>query len=307
MNPALVTPLTLAQAFTKVAFLALILTGLMMQGCASYTKWKVDAVEPSRKGVTVQSVSIAPFAGEGHEIGTNFARLLAGHLEKQNFVEIRQQGAQGQIVGSLDGTAVKIETWREKYKIDGKTHYRYYAKNRKSLTASYTLSAGGQTWSGTYSEEYSDKENSRDSYSAAKAELQSEDNIRRRLMNTLASRIAEDITPFRVRKTYKLKLGDTDNLELGADYAKLGRQEQAMSIFQQVAERTDNNEDRAAALYNIGVILEIRGDFDQAFEKYRSASQFHLEELMYPKAITRLENEIKRRAVVDKQIEALSQ
>ena len=55
----------------------------------------------------------------------------------------------------MDGTGSDIDTWREKYKSDGKTRYRYYARVRKSLTASYTLYANGQSWSGTYSEEYS--------------------------------------------------------------------------------------------------------------------------------------------------------
>ena len=106
-------------------------------------------------------------------------------------------------------------------------------------------------------------------------------------------------------KTYKLKYGDTDNLELGADYAKLGREEQAMSISGR-SPRRPRTMRIVAALYNMGVLYEIRGDFDKAFEAYRDASQFHLEELMYPEAITRLEKEMERRAALDKQMEALA-
>ena len=306
MNPGVVRSSTRQTVFTRAAMACLLAATVLLQGCASYTKWKVDAVEPSRKGVTVRSVSVMPFTGEGESIGTQFARLVAGKLEGQGFVEIRRSGAEGRLEGTMDGTRSDIDTWREKYKSDGKTRYRYYARVRKSLTASYTLHAGGQSWSGTYSEEYSDKESSRDGYNAAKAELASDDAIADWLMNRVADQITQDITPYRVRKTYKLKYGDTDNLELGADYAKLGREEQAMSIFRQITQRTKNDEDRAAALYNMGVLYEIRGDFDKAFQAYRDASQFHLEELMYPEAITRLEKEMERRAALDAQMEALS-
>ncbi|MCK0162354.1 DUF6340 family protein [Marinobacter sp. S6332] len=302
MNTKAEIPSNLTSKYTRACIPLLALIVMVMQGCASYTKWRVDAMEPSQKGIAVESVSIQPFTGEGREHGTTFARLLAGQLTQQGFVKLKQKGAQGHIVGSLDGTRTKYETWREKYKRKGKTRYRYHAKVRKSLTASYTLSANGQTWSESYTEEYSDEESSRDSYSAAKAELKSEARIQRQLMTTLAMKISQDITPYRVRKTYKLKLGDTDHLELGADYAKLGREEQAMSIFRQITERTQNDEDRAAALYNMGVIYEIRGDFNKAFDAYRNASQFHLEELMYPKAITRLESVISKRNQVDKQM-----
>lgn len=306
MNPGISFSIIRGNLLRKTILVILLMATVVIQGCASYTKWKVDAVEPSRKGVAVRSVSIAPFTGEGQNIGTQFARLLAGKLEAQGFIEVRQRGAEGRLEGTMDGTGSKIDTWREKYESDGKTKYRYYARVRKALTVSYSLHANGQVWSGTYSEEYSDEESSRDGYSAAKAELKSDDAIRQRLMNRVADRITQDLTPYRVRKTYKLKYGETDNLELGADYAKLGREEQAMSIFKQITQKTTNDEDRAAALYNMGVLYEIRGDFDKAFQSYRDASQFHLEELMYPKAITRLEREMERRATLDKQIEALS-
>ena len=290
----------------KTILACVLMATVALQGCASYTKWKVDAVEPSRKGVVVRSVSIAPFSGEGQSIGTQFARLLAGQLEELGYVKVVRNGAEGRLVGTMDGTGSKIDTWRNDYKVDGKTHYTYYARVRKSLTASYSLSVGGETWSGTYSQEYSDTESSGDGYRSAKADLPSDDAIRNWLMKTVASRIVQDLSPYKVRKTYKLKYGDTDNLELGTEYAKLGREEQAMSIFRQITQKTKNDEDRAAALYNMGVLYEIRGDFDKAFQAYRDASQFHLEELMYPEAITRLEKEMERRAALDKQMEALA-
>ena len=306
MNPEFSTPSTPKLTLTRTVLTMLMLAGLMTQGCASHTEWKVDAVEPSRKGATVRSVSIAPFTGEGRQNGTEFARILAGYLEGQNFISVQEQGAEGFINGSLNGTGANIETWRSEYKSDGKTRYTYHAKLTKSLTASYTLTTKDRTWSGTYHDEHIEEARSSDGYGAAKSELRSNKTVAGWLMHGLATKIGQDLTPFRSKKTYKLKLGDSDNLELGADYAKLGREEQAMSIFRQVAERTSNDEDRAAALYNIGVLHETRGDFNKAFESYRDASQFHLEELMYPEAITRLEQEIDKRAIVDKQIQALS-
>jgi|AntRauTorcE11898_2_1112593.scaffolds.fasta_scaffold17626_2 tetratricopeptide (TPR) repeat protein len=279
---------------------------LALQGCASYTKWKVDAVAPSQKGVALKSIAPSPFTGESRQDGTSFARLIAGHLDAQRFVEIRQQGAEGKLIGTIDWGRTERDSWRESYEYKKKTRYRYYAKIRKSLTASYNLTANGQSYAASYSADHSREKDSSDGYRDAKSQLPTEEQMKQHLMNELATRISRDLTPYRVRKTYKLKYGDTDKLELGAEYAKLGREEQAMSIFRQISERTSNDEDRAAALYNMGVIFEIRGDFDKAFEAYRNASQFHLEELMYPEAITRLEKEMKHRAVVDQQIKALS-
>lgn len=289
----------------SLSILAITFALLIMQGCASYTKWKVDAVEPSRKGVAPQSISINSFSDIRHREGLVFARLLSGKLQDENFVEIRNRGGEGRLSGALNWGKTERDRWVDKYEYKGETHRTYYSQIKKSLTVSYQLELAGRTYSATYEKKFAEKESSSEGYSKAKAELPSEEAIRAKLMRKAAYEIVKDITPYNVKKTYKIKLGETDKLALGADYLEIERQDQAKEIFRQISEKTKNTEDRAAAIYNLGVIHEANGEFEQAFKAYRDASQMNLEELMYPKAITRLEKEVERRERLNKQMESL--
>lgn len=291
--------------FRVVSVLALISTLFLIQGCASTTKWKVDAVEPSRKGVVPKSIKIGKFSSRNHNDGATFSGLLTGKLQAEGFVDVQQRGAEGHISGSISWGKTKRDTWKDSYEYKDKTNYIYYAKIQKSLTVSYVLNVGGKTYSDTYVKNYSKEKKSSENYSEAKADLRTEESIQSKLMQKIASEIARDITPYRVKKTYKIKLGDSDNLALGADYLKIDRQDQAMEIFRQIANKTKNDEDRAAAIYNQGVIYEARGDLEKAFNAYRDANQLNLEEMMYPKAVSRLELARASQEKLNKQLESL--
>ena len=280
---------------------------LVLQGCANHVEWRVKSLVPSRTGVAVQSVKINPFSGVSEQEGIQFARLLTNRLQHQGYVKIQSNGAKGLLSGNLTWGRTELETWSERFDIDGKTSYQYFAQKRKPLTVSYDFYVNDENYPDSYTKNYSLTQVSSNSYSEAKASLDTEQEIRSWLMTVAVYKIVGNISPHKKLKTYKLKLGDTDNLELGTEYVLLDRLDQALSIFRQIANKSNNKEDRASAVYNQGVIHEVRGDFKKAFSAYRTANQLHPEELMYPESVTRIEEEILNKLILDSQIDIIEE
>lgn len=110
-------------------------------------------------------------------------------------------------------------------------------------------------------------EHSGDSFEAGKRRRYDRGNLIEHAMRKVVRSFVSDITPSRVIE--KIVLDDADAaLKPGVKLAKGGLLDAAWASWQAVL---DANPRSAGAIYNQGVLLETRGDFDEAAAAYRKA------------------------------------
>ncbi len=259
---------------------------------------------PAYKGTTVSSVTVRPFeANYGRSSGMSITTLLKGAIVDAGHIRVVDRGAQGVLGGSLHWSRLQTDSWMDSWTDKkGRTHYTYYYKQQKSVTVNYELRTRSGTVADAYTESFERQYFSPNGPSEARAYALAEHAIDTMLLKTLATRIMRDISPHAERVTFRFKENGNDDLALGVTYAQKGRLDQALSIFRQVADGTIDGKGRAAALYNMGVLYEMRGDFEQAFTQYRDANQFDLREDLYLDALTRIEKRVEQQRAFERQI-----
>ena len=84
------------------------------------------------------------------------------------------------------------------------------------------------------------------------------------------------------------------NVRLGITYLENGRTEQAIGIWEKVVKETSSDKIKAAALYDIGIAKESQDMNQDAFKYYSEANKLDMTNVLYIKAMTRAEQNMKR-------------
>ena len=283
--------------------ISIILLCFMLAACGSATVTGLVDM-PAYKGTTVSSVTVRAFNTNSYRrtSGAAMATLLKGKLSDAGHVRVVNRGADGVLGGALRSSRLESNSWTDsRTDKKGQTHYTYYYRQQKSVTADYELRTRGDTVAGSYTETFERQYFSPNSPSEARSYAWAEQVIDDKLLTALATRIMRDISPHKEQVTFRFKDNGNDDLKLGVKYAQKGRFDQSLSIFRQVADGATDTKTRAAALYNTGVIHEMRGEFEQAFSQYRDANQFDLREDLYLDALTRVEKRVKEHRAFEAQ------
>lgn len=248
---------------------------------------------PSNKGIAISTVSISKFKDNGGNLGEEMRTAIASKISNQGHVRVISMGAEAHLKGSISMGRISHDSWSEEYKSDDEVKRRYYYQVEKSISASYELNQDNRVFNDSYYENYSQTWSSNLSSSDARRQSINESEINSRLIGRIATHITNDITPHKAAREFTFKHGKDANLKIGIKYVEHQRYDQAISIFRQVAENTLDIKDRATATYNLGVIFEMQGQFEKAFEKYRDANQMVLSEEDYITALSRAEKHYK--------------
>ncbi|MBF0219015.1 MAG: tetratricopeptide repeat protein [Gammaproteobacteria bacterium] len=279
---------------------------LLLQGCSSTISVSREINYPSAKGLNIHSITLDRFSSNQNSGADTLRQQIIANLNRDQFVSVVPEGGEGVLTARLQWDDLRHDSWREEHRYKDRISYSYHLKLQRSLTVNYRLTTPdgevGDAISDTFSEEYQSSESQRQANSKAPTNNE----IDLQLLRHIATRIARDIAPHRAAYAFEFHKGKDDNLELGIRYVEKGRNEQAEAIFQQVLQRSPKNEDRAAALYNLGLLQEIAGRYNEAFVHYRDANQMNLKETLYLDALSRIERRVDEEAMFQKQTQQVS-
>ncbi len=273
-------------------------------GACSEVKVASTVDMPAEKGAVVSSVAIRPFVSNQRRAGgAELATLIKKKILKEGHIQVTEGRAEGELRGRLTWDRLRADSWVDSWtNKKGETFHMYIYKVQKTVTADYELRYGLGTVGDVYTETFEEQYSSGNNMSEARARALSEQNINIRLLDRIAERIAWDITPHKALMQFPFKRDGDDNIALGVSYVQKGRLDQALSIFRQTADYTPVIKDRGTALYNIGLIYEMQGEYEKAFDHYRDANQLDLREDLYLKALTRVEKRAKQQQRFKEQI-----
>ena len=313
----------------RLLLLAILAGG--MSGCATVTT-QDDVLMPARKGVVPKTLLIQTFEGGVDSQGDEIKSLISGGLTREAQIPIVTQNPHSVLTGQLTFSS-DTESWTKEKVKQSKSeqlcesgnsgcsstteeikYLVYYYQRTRQLTVNYSLNIDGRLIGGSHSAQDKGTWTSSESAINAKVQAGPENANDATLMQTVANEIVKDISPyhdtvdFNFKKgTSKAKMGGIGsmvgdpNLKLAIKYVQNKRYDQAVSIFQQVADNAILIENRAAANYNIGLILEMKGEYKKAFEYYSNANQMNPSDTTYIKALTQAEERYQMKKAVDLQ------
>jgi tetratricopeptide (TPR) repeat protein len=251
-----------------------------------------------RADVCINSIEVRPFSSNQRNDGTKLAALVKNGIAKQGYIKVVNKGRQTTILtGKLTLGEVKKskpyhrtqETKDERGRkiIKHTYHYRkqlsgsvtYALKKGRVEIASHHFTEGyGRTWTGQTEAE-------------AKARAAPDEQIITSILNALARNIVYAISPHLEIKSFSLSnSGNHPGINLGIQYYKKRRYDQAEKYWHQVIGQTNESKDKASAHYNIGILKVREGKYAQAFERFRQADILAPGNDLYISALTKVED-----------------
>jgi hypothetical protein len=250
--------------------------GILAAGCAPTYSILVDV--PARRAPTgITSLVVQDFVPDGW--GSAFSQELRGRIGGYGFIQTSQTGSGPTLTGQVfvskvrktPGTSVR----QEEEKKGGQKYVRnvttYEMRSQAEVSVSYALVHAGRTLAAaTHAREY-DETSYGSTAAEARANADTDDQIIGALLGPLVDEVARDLSPHKERSKITLRTGAHPGLDQGVQYMKHGRFDQAFDIWDQVAEQAATTEDRAAALYNMGAVREVRREYADAFAMFSKA------------------------------------
>lgn len=233
-------------------------------------------------------------------------------IANENFITVTSQNSDAILKGQLLVEPVKTEKFIDEEPTLTETLISKAVgddgdKNKKKYKISKTL-----TVTGTYSIIYIPEQRkvfadniglkfektwySYNNYEEAISEAPSDENIVSNVLVSVAKQIVQNATPHKKTIRRSLQKGKDERLEIGNTYMVYGRTEQALALWDQVAEQPAHPEDKAKAYYNIGVAMEAQGKYQDAFANFSEASMLDMGNKIYLEAMNRVEKAQKEQA-----------
>lgn len=244
--------------------------------CAPTYPLEID-VPPRKAPADLRQMVVRDFAPPGW--GHGFAQEVRGRLVEEGFVQPVPHGAGAVLEGAVQVSPVRRTpghvTRQQTVEQNGREVTRnvttYTVRSQAEVSVSYRLHRGGRLLaSDTYGRSF-DATAYGSNPNEARANAPTDDAILSSLLLPIVEEVVRDVSPHTVTRELELRIGGHPGLDQGATYMKNGRFEQAFAIWDQVAETAQTAEDRSAALYNMGVVREVRGEYDEAFQMFSEA------------------------------------
>jgi tetratricopeptide (TPR) repeat protein len=250
-------------------FVLLFLVG----ACAS--KVKVDSTMnmPSQSGLALKSIAVGNFSGDRYGVkGSILSAKIKSELIGQGFTSV-DNNSPYILVGEILPSKVERKSWSEKHEGKKETWYSYHASVQQSLSVSFAVILGQKTLtSGSENFSYKKEKDSGENSTKAKSKLLTDAEVVDILIGKAAEYLTKQISPYRAKVNLNYLSGDDDNLDLGIEYVKKSRFEQAYSIFDQVAQNSTNMQDQAKAIHNQGLVKLMQGKHSDAYELMSKAN-----------------------------------
>ncbi len=274
---------------------------ILATGCGPKKySFTIDAPPAYANEYSFKQMKIEPFQSNRRPYGRAMQTLLASRIAREGYVTIVKNGQDCVLAGHVTIGKVHENYRSESYECtkyrDGKSYkstcYTYYCTKKMMANADYTLLAerdGGIVFGDSVAYDFEKTWSSRKSRADVRADALTADQIIDTAMQTMATAIVGTVTPHKETVKRELQEGSDDNIALGITYLENGRVDQAIAIWDQCIDRASSVEDKAAALYNIGVITESRGAYRDAFELYSRANSLMPAEVLYIQSMTRAE------------------
>jgi len=251
--------------------------------------------------IRIDSMAVKPFDTSSRykrQYAIQLKSMIEGSIAKEGFIDITSNSPielQGQITfGNMRTDSYSKETRVIKnWKFDTEKVRKCFYTKKMTITGTYRLwnSAQRTTLIGDSFEIDIDKKwSSKDGCSAAKSKAITDEKLIHSALQDIAEQIVLDVSPHHKNVSRKLQTGTDPNIALGTTYLENGRIDQATAIWKQVILQTANQQDKAAAYYNLGVIKESQGAYKDAFELFSNANMIDVYEELYLKALQRIEN-----------------
>ncbi len=257
-------------------------------------------IEPPESNYIVKRIKIQPFKSNQKNEVIRVMTLIRSGIAKEGYIDVVGHGEECVISGYLNIGKIYKNSRSESYKCtkynsDGDSYkstcYTYYYTKKVTMGIDYTLYSnqdGKIVFGDSINYDFDKTWSSGDSRSEAKASALTDDQIINTGIQEVTMQIVKAVTPHKAVVSIELQEGDK-NVKLGIKYLENGRKEQAISIWDQCIKITKSPKNKAAAYYNIGVIKESLGLYQDAFDLYSKANKLLPEKDIYIESMTRVE------------------
>jgi tetratricopeptide (TPR) repeat protein len=273
---------------------------LVLAGCGKEHQFTVVAPAAYQQNMVFRSLAVEPFTAAQARYGTYLKTLVESGVTHEGYITVSQQKPDAIVSGRLDIGNIDKRSYNQSYKCtkyDQKKKYEttcttYYFTKKATVAGTFSMqstlnrqvaTSGSKTYN--FEKTWSSSSNSTE----AETQAPTDEQVINSLLDQMAGDIVRAITPHKEVIKRKLQTGGDENLKLGVTYLENGRADQAVTIWEQITANTSRNQDAAAAHYNIGVVHESRGKYDEAFKRYSQANQLMPAETLYIKAMTNAE------------------
>lgn len=254
----------------------------------------VDAPAAYPANWNIQAIQVRAF-----DVNSNYHRdearqlqnMIKNGIAQEGYIQALERGGDALIKGDLNIGKLRTDNYRKSYETDDGMRYTYYYTKKLPITGDFSLVDRrsnrvivGDSFSYSFDKEW----RSSDSPSEAKAEAWTNERILHGLLEQISQKIVWTVSPHKETVTRKLEKGSDKSIRLGNKYLENNSPDQAILIWKEVLERSDAPKDIAAAHYNIGVVMEARGEFDKAKSMFEEANLLWPERELYIEARERV-------------------
>ncbi|MGH0029589.1 MAG: DUF6340 family protein [Myxococcota bacterium] len=270
----------------------------VLQGCITLTEdYAVQVDMPARQVERpIDSIAVLDFASNVPGWGPGASQSIRGGLTREGYIRVVDRGSYvliGDVSVGRPETSVEHSSHRVEYEENDvkrvKTVHVYTFRKKLTSALSYQLRAGAETVAANTFTMHYDESFARDSAAAARAAAPSDANIIGMQLGAMANLVVFDVSPHSEQRTLKFEIGSHAGFRQGMAYLKNGRQDQALDLWQQVADQATEPKEKASALYNIAIVLELRQEYASAFDLLGEADFLVPGNDRYIQAMTRVE------------------
>lgn len=274
---------------------------ILMTACSPKTySFDIDAPPKYTTQDVFKTMKVESFQSNKRAYQQSLTNMIETGIAKEGYIKIVQNRADATLKGTVEIHPIRTNMDSNSYecekKINGKkvkrTCHSYTYKKENEITINYSLLNNKNNtvvFGESLTESFKESWYSSESSSNARSKAKSDSSIINELLQKLAKKVAQAVTPHKETISRELQDGDDDSVELGITYVENGRLEQALSIWDQAITQANSKESVAAAYYNIGVIKESQGRYQDAFNLYSKANTIFPQEVLYIQAMTRTE------------------
>lgn len=271
---------------------------MLITSCAPTTH-TFTTVAPAKHSMAFETITINPFqvgSHRGSTYGEQLKQMLENTIANEGYLRV-VTSSPITLNGNLNISDIRTDSYTSTAKRtygSGKTEtvtYHHYIK-KLTITGNYSLfdQSTNRTITGDTICANLERKKSAEKSSQARAALPTDEEMVSVALTQITNDIVAAVSPHQQTVSRELKTGKDSNIALGITYLRNGRTDQAVAIWTQVIQQSMNAKDRAAACYNIGVVEESQGNYQNAFEYFSTANSLDITEELYMKAMTRVEN-----------------
>ncbi len=242
----------------------------------------------------IQSIQVQAFdvnSSHHRDEAKQLQHMIKNGIAQEGYIRALETGGDALVKGDLTIGKLQADSYRNSYETDDGIEYVYYYTKKLPVTGNFSLidqKSNRVIVGDSFSYSFDNKWRSSNSPSDAKAQAVSNEQILHGILEKVSREIVWAVSPHKETVTRTLEKGSDKSIRLGNKYLENNSPDQAILIWREVLEKSDDPEDIAAAHYNIGVVMEARGEFDKAKSMFEEANLLLPERELYIEARERV-------------------